>query len=99
MIENGSRSEGIPGVFQATRVVFCAKAALPGVMGSALFGYKYSQLQKSRNFLYIYYFFLFKWELDLVYNEKKYFIQNDKNEGLKKNEKTNFDFIAMCFAF
>ena len=39
MIENGLRSEGIPGVFQATRVVLYAKAALPGVMGSALFGY------------------------------------------------------------
>ena len=34
-----------------------------------------------------------------MYNEKKYFIQNNKNEGLKKNEKTNLDFIAMCFAF
>ncbi len=39
MIENGLRSEGIPGVFQATRVVLYAKAALPGDMGSALFGY------------------------------------------------------------
>ena len=39
MIENGSRSEGIPGVFQATRVVLYAKAALMGVMGSAPFGY------------------------------------------------------------
>ena len=39
MIENGSRSEGIPGVFQATRVVLYAKAALTGVMGSAPFGY------------------------------------------------------------
>ena len=39
VIENGSRSEGIPGVFQATRVVLCAKAVLLGVMGSILFGY------------------------------------------------------------
>ena len=39
MIENGSRSEGIPGVFQVTRVVLYAKAALTGVMGSAPFGY------------------------------------------------------------
>ena len=31
MIENGSRSEGIPGVFQVTRVVLYAKAALTGV--------------------------------------------------------------------
>ena len=44
MIENGSRSEGIPGVFQATRVVLYAKAALPGVMGSALFGYTTASL-------------------------------------------------------
>ena len=39
VIENGSRSEGIPGVFQATRVVLCAKAVLLGVMGSIPFGY------------------------------------------------------------
>ena len=39
VIENGSRSEGIPGVFQATRVVLCAKAVLLGVISSAPFGY------------------------------------------------------------
>ncbi len=47
MIENGSRSEGIPGVFQATRVVLCAKAVLLGVMGSIPFGYTYIKDEES----------------------------------------------------
>ncbi len=44
MIENGSRSEGIPGVFRATRAVLCTKAVLLGVISSAPFGYTHAKI-------------------------------------------------------
>ena len=71
MIENGSRSEGIPGVFQATRVVLYSKAALPGVMGSAPFGYNKSNAKHIAFTLRRFILQLFTFELEYVIINKK----------------------------